>query len=221
MESAKDISRSCPICYEDADTMAAPLLSTTHCCKADYCLACWQVWLEQCERNGTKTACPGCRTELTDEIVEKLLGRPPRKQSEDTEPDIRVSEDEVSIDEFTRTYLESNNFMQCGNCGFWIEKTEGCAAMICLCGHRFCYECRVAADECRCGDCADPADFYDNTLLGHLGDFLSTDDINSKDGHESDDDSSASTRRALGVATEQQLLDLKSFLERRRRVAEG
>jgi hypothetical protein len=67
-------------------------------------------------------------------------------------------DDEASMDEFTRTYLEEEDVRKCPGCGAWIVKEDGCNNMMCRCGCRFCF--------C-CGDlicCFGGGTFYDNVL---------------------------------------------------------
>lgn len=59
-----------------------------------------------------------------------------------------VQQDEV--DEFTQTLLEQMGVRQCGNCGAQILREEGCRAMQCICGFRFCFECTRPIDQCEC-----------------------------------------------------------------------
>ncbi|MFN9955782.1 MAG: Rcat domain-containing protein [bacterium] len=46
--------------------------------------------------------------------------------------------------------MKGQNFKQCYNCKFWVEKTEGCDHMTCKCGAEFCYICGGEYGACSC-----------------------------------------------------------------------
>jgi len=160
---------------------------------------CWKLWLETCETNKAKATCPGCRQELQNDVVENVLGRAwETVSSPPIAPDI--------MDEFTETWMQNHQVMQCQNCGARIKKTEGCSAIMCLCGYRFCWCCELPPGDCGCGNCDDIGDFYDNTLQAHLGELANelVDDIDDEDGP------------ALKVASAEEFMELRKFLEWRR-----
>lgn len=39
---------------------------------------------------------------------------------------------------------------KCQACGHYIERTQGCNNMTCICGHNFCYICLAEPDQCSC-----------------------------------------------------------------------
>ena len=200
MESDEEpILETCPVCYEDAVAEQ----QQPHCsCTALCCQTCWRRWIEACESNHVSPTCPNCRTELQEDIVEHVLGRPFERQETLTTAHHEVVD---AMDEFTRVWMENRDIRQCDHCGAWIEKTEGCSSMMCLCNYRFCWDCDGAAEDCECygGTCGSVSYFYDNILQGHVGDFYDT--------------SSRSDEECLEVATQNELVNLKDFLENRLR----
>ncbi|PIN13541.1 hypothetical protein CDL12_13838 [Handroanthus impetiginosus] len=47
----------------------------------------------------------------------------------------------------------SNKWMRCSKCKFYVEKSEGCLFMKCRCGHSFCYNCGATLREHYCRLC--------------------------------------------------------------------
>ena len=75
----------------------------------------------------------------------------------------KEKENDVKFEE----YVKGSNFKQCPNCKRWIEKTEGCNNMVCLCGNNFCYGC--GKNRCICyGQYEEEDDYnsnYDNNSV--------------------------------------------------------
>ena len=65
-------------------------------------------------------------------------------------------------------YVKGSNFKQCPNCKRWIEKTEGCNNMVCLCGNNFCYGC--GKNQCICYSQMEEYDF-DNSYNSNQNTF--------------------------------------------------
>ena len=112
--------------------------------------------------------CPSCRQRLVhvDKDITKSLGR-------EYVPAGSISDhrdDNDQIDEFTLTLLEEMGVRQCGNCGAQVLREEGCRAIQCICGFRFCYECSHPMDRCTCVDGLGNFAFFDN-LIGTEGEF--------------------------------------------------
>ena len=40
------------------------------------------------------------------------------------------------------TFENPNDYRKCPGCGIWVEKSEGCSHMKCICETHFCYDCR-------------------------------------------------------------------------------
>ena len=101
-------------------------------------------WVEREEASGQSTPpiCPFCRSNISDEDVQAILGRP--FQPRETE----MADDE-EMDELTLQWLNEHT-MPCRGCGSRIEKESGCPLIECLCGYRFCFSCGVAGGQCDC-----------------------------------------------------------------------
>eukprot|EP00026_Physarum_polycephalum_P008079 Phypoly_transcript_08157.p1 GENE.Phypoly_transcript_08157~~Phypoly_transcript_08157.p1 ORF type:complete len:466 (+),score=115.76 Phypoly_transcript_08157:163-1398(+) len=56
-------------------------------------------------------------------------------------------------DDLFRDFVQGHKFKQCPQCMHWVEKTEGCDHMTCICAHEFCYRCGGDYGEgCECAD---------------------------------------------------------------------
>ena len=101
--------------------------------------------------------CPECKDPIDAAIAYKVLGR--KYQADEPK-----KSDLINTDKELERWLKENDCKECQNCGNFIERAEGCAALMCLCGSRFCWECEVAydhGDKCDCDhDC-----FFDNVLM--------------------------------------------------------
>lgn len=132
----------CEICLDEDSSSTLSLVTAVSCGHA-FCRPCWTTWLEQCEQQHCSTnlpKCPKCRTTLPTTLVEGILQRPfaPRQANDEHISDRRVVEEE---DEFTKTALQEMGARPCPNCAVPIVKVQGCCAMQCLCGQRFCFTC--------------------------------------------------------------------------------
>jgi Ring finger domain/IBR domain, a half RING-finger domain len=133
---------SCKICCEESK-----LATTTFSqCGHKTCPDCITQWIRKAENSGQATlpGCPFCRSLLSKEDIVGILGRP----YEPTEKPAIVSNLD-DLDELTRQYLASRA-KPCPGCGAYIEKTEGCDKMECLCGYRFCFNCGAQNADCLC-----------------------------------------------------------------------
>lgn len=143
--------KTCTVCYERKVTVKLA-------CKHAFCEACLKTWFQTLMGPDSLT-CPDCRSDVEKtEVIERfgqdfLDSLVQAQQEQQPRPD--------EIDELTAAYLERQDLAQCKNCGFWIEKIDGCDAIVCLCGHRFCFVCGDLED-CQCGH--EAGDYYDNIL---------------------------------------------------------
>lgn len=67
----------CELCHDNGPFYCC--FSACHTCgdTANYCLQCWNKWISMCEEQGRIHAnCPHCRSNLHDEAVHNLIGRP-------------------------------------------------------------------------------------------------------------------------------------------------
>lgn len=128
---------SCEICFEDDKR---EVFTSTSCPHA-YCKECWQGWFETCEkrRHGCGPRCPTCKVTVHSSVVDKALGRPFREPT--SEPPQPQEAAEMVPDDLTLSTLQSIGAKQCPNCQIWIVREEGCQAMQCICGQRFCWTC--------------------------------------------------------------------------------
>lgn len=169
---------TCLICLEDSPTITLLQLvhmfdemRSIHC----FCRSCLEAYLIQCE-NDRKTApmCPhpDCHIVLETLLISDILSRPyqPKVWYTPVDEDEKKSEDFVDneYDAFM-VWANENDAMQCKNCHAFIVRDEGCEAMQCLCGWRFCWSCRSPIQcstsrndngICSCGH--NVQDFYDN-----------------------------------------------------------
>ena len=164
-----------------------------------FCKQCIRQYLIQCEndRKQGPVKCPydGCSVYLADTVVKEILQRPYQPKvwyennatitdekvstdevvKEDEKKDINEDEDENDDDAAFYDWISKQDHMQCENCNVYIIREEGCEAMQCLCGWRFCYDCRLptpvteedmdyadGSNFCTCHH--NPHDFYDNIL---------------------------------------------------------
>ena len=127
------------------------------------------TFLKTCEIHGcAMPTCSSCRQRLVDKDITKSLGREYEYVPAGSISDHRDDNDQ--IDEFTLTLLEEMGVRQCGNCSAQVLREEGCRAIQCICGFRFCYECSHPMDRCTCVDGLGNFAFFDN-LIGTEGEF--------------------------------------------------
>jgi len=171
--------KACCVCY-DEETAETRLLNVTGC-QHQLCHACYETWLKQCERQfKTVPQCPDCKQETSVWQAAYVLSR----AYEVAQP-VR-DRDEESLDKALQTWLIEHECKQCAHCGAYIEREDGCDAVMCLCGYRFCWTCEDL-DECQC----EHYDFYDNVR-----------------GYDTNED--------LPVASKEELQDLKRYLGARK-----
>lgn len=147
---------SCIICYEEQYETETTRLIALDPCGHGVCHECLQTWAEHCERQGKlQIPCPYCKQGLGNEWVDHILGRPyvPAAAYHDSD----------QHDEQVQEWLSLNRAQQCGHCGVWVLHNGGCAAMMCLCGYRWCWECQTPFDHARSCTCRHLS-FYDNVL---------------------------------------------------------
>ena len=144
----------CAIC---CDNMALDKLVVLDCCTDVFCQACLKRWLMDRENMFKRTAeCPSCQQAMSEKDVVAVLGR----SYQPAEPALRKNE---PIPQDLQKWLDDNDgdCKQCDNCGIFIQREEGCDAMMCLCGYRFCWLCMVSAEDDEGCDC-DHCQYYDN-----------------------------------------------------------
>ena len=110
--------------------------------------------------------CPQCRLPVTSSDVRSVLGRNIEavKVEDMSEAEYlgiltaRLME-ESELEAFTLATLQQEDARQCPECHMWIIRDDGCDAMMCLCGCRFCFCCGKK------GSCSTERSlFYDNIL---------------------------------------------------------
>lgn len=197
---------SCPICLEDVSA------SVTLSCGHTACQECLKQWFLVEETTGQPSAtCPieTCRRPLSAPECYRILGgrdfipagsgKKKRSLSDRVAviPDGRDGRKhksprlQTATDESTRAWLEANT-IQCGGCEGYIMKESGCDKLQCICGFRICWKCRAVGANCSCNP---GHGFWDNVTH----------------------DSSWGSAKA---ATREELSDMKSFLEGRRRAGQ-
>lgn len=143
---------ACPICFEELSTkveFCIPIMNL-EACSHRFRKPCLATFLETYKCHGTTTpTCPSCRQRLVDKDVTKTLGREFVPAGSGSISDHRDNSDQM--DELTLNLLQEIGVRQCGNCGAQILREEGCRAIQCICGFRFCYECSHPMDRCTCG----------------------------------------------------------------------
>jgi len=158
---------SCPICFEPFNTKkevepscgsnvthpACTIIITLEAsCSHQFCGSCLEMFLQTCESHGVSApSCPSCRQFISKEEMAIILGREYKPAGSDNIIN-HYTNNNQDIDEFTRTLLQELGVRQCGNCGAQILREEGCRAMQCICGFRFCIECAQPLDQCQCED---------------------------------------------------------------------
>ena len=146
------MAAACTICYEN-DEKEVRLFQLSGC-EHTICHVCMKTWLLQSEREMIDTpACPTCKMVFEIGLAEDVLGRP-YEAAKAIKEEAREAPDKDLL-----AWLEANGCQQCDNCGAYIEREDGCDAVMCLCGYRFCWECMVSAEDgCDCQH----EDYYDN-----------------------------------------------------------
>mmetsp|Transcript_6536 Transcript_6536/g.11866 ORF Transcript_6536/g.11866 Transcript_6536/m.11866 type:complete len:246 (+) Transcript_6536:93-830(+) len=200
----------CEICFDTQDEMTpSNELIFVHCFDQEtdvhwFCRLCTRMYLFQCEndRKEGPLVCPhdGCSTTLSEILVKEVLQRPYRPkvwyggpQQEQPPNNNNVSDDENDL--AFHQWIAEQDYMQCQNCQAYIMRDEGCGAMQCLCGWRFCFECKTPIHDDSVCDCFYEAhDFYDNILKSEGMDQAPT------------------------VATQDELQDMAGFYSRRQKL---
>jgi hypothetical protein len=239
-ERGSDKMDTCPVCYETFDCAEVSCPSSLSpnknaCCQVATCQSCMRNWVAVCTATGTSPTCPACRSPMTDDIVARWTTAA-ADHSDDTgeglamaddDPNNRAStaaihqEEDDGMDEFTKVWMEDRGVFPCPNCGALLEKVEGCGALMCLCGFRLCWNCKVPERECSCGDCSDLGNFYDNVGEDHVLNFEGCEGYGEEvedDDVERCDDERYETYRCPRIAAMDELFDLKTYLEKRRQV---
>ena len=47
----------------------------------------------------------------------------------------------LKADDQLIAFAKNNNYQQCNQCKFWVERSDGCNELKCRCGNVFCYSC--------------------------------------------------------------------------------
>ena len=81
-----------------------------------------------------KSYCLKCKTEWHENIT--------CEENQLSIKGIKNQESEIIFEE----YVKGCNFKKCPKCKRWVEKTEGCDHIVCLCGTHFCYSCGEIRD---------------------------------------------------------------------------
>ena len=172
--------KQCMICFDkEADDMSLVCVGTDAC---DHwtCLHCLKTYLIHCENDRKITAeCPhvDCQAVVDAELANAVLGRAytPKEWKKSSDQDALVGkltekEDEEKKEEelesekaFAKWLAENEDLVQqCQYCNVWIYREDGCDSMQCLCGYRFCWQCRTATSDSACQCEWELEHFYDN-----------------------------------------------------------
>lgn len=175
-------TKTCIVCYDDEESANEGEFVVLSGCEHQICAACLKRWLRQCELQfKKKPVCPDCKNDIGQSQAAKTLGRAYEALQQSPDENERAIINDMALE----TWLEENDCRQCGNCGSHIQREAGCDAVMCLCGYRFCWECKVSAEfGCECYH----EDYYDN-IRGYDTDIVRS------------------------VASPSQLLDLKTFMK--------
>mmetsp|Transcript_2825 Transcript_2825/g.4093 ORF Transcript_2825/g.4093 Transcript_2825/m.4093 type:complete len:277 (-) Transcript_2825:410-1240(-) len=169
---------TCLICLEAQDTppqqqQQQQLVSLCDASCHKVCRDCFKNYLVHCEDDRKNTVVcphPNCSSHVSRDTMRTVLGR-------DYCPKVwEITTKEEKLDQDLSEWLRDNEARECMHCHAWIVREDGCDAMQCLCGWRFCWECRTPVknydsdndddddDEgfCSCGFGHD--EFYDNVL---------------------------------------------------------
>lgn len=159
----------CMICLEDRAIGGSviPMDADSQTCAHFSCDECFQKYFIECEQQRKPTPIcphPGCQAIINPTTIEKILGRSYKpmvwnlsKEAEGQNDDNHDSNDDSDTVLFQK-WLKENEAQQCSNCKVYIVREEGCDAIQCLCGYRFCWTCKGA--ECNCGHCE--SEYFDN-----------------------------------------------------------
>ena len=169
-------NKRCMICFEDGTTADNPngnFLIRTEACHHWTCRSCLETYLKHRENDRKATAVcpdPDCQVMIQADLAKEILGRAYTPKvwekcsaamtASATSRDKKKKEEELDNERAFAKWLSDNPVQQCEHCDAWISRVDGCEAMQCLCGYRFCWDCQMAADQCDCGWCI--SEFYDN-----------------------------------------------------------
>lgn len=177
--------RQCLICLDDESSFGCSLQPLQNrsdepqsCCQHLVCRDCLYCYLIHCENDRKiEAVCPHpeCREIINIAVSEMILGREYCPKVWFPEEDKKDATTLETVDETFLEWINENEVQQCKNCHAFIEREDGCDAMQCLCGWRFCWECKapirtskeVCEDVC-CLCFHGDGDFYDN-ILRHEG----------------------------------------------------
>lgn len=166
--TAKSTPVVCLICFDDSATAGCALtgMSKDEACTHFACRVCMKHYLVQCENDRKeRVRCPHpkCRNSVSGPVAKDILGRPYAPKKWKVDPTKTELPDSATL-----AWLRMNEAQNCGNCNAWFVREDGCECMQCLCGWRFCMECKAPMkpkrNEKGCTCCHGVGDFYDNIL---------------------------------------------------------
>ena len=182
----KESEKQCMICFDTQASVGHGLVcadTSRASCSHWTCRPCLETYLKHCENDRKTTPLcphPDCQVAIATELAKDVLGRAytPKiwlhsqskldtTQAKDMEGDEEKKQEEegelLNNDDktFTKWLAENEEqVQQCEHCNVWIYREDGCEAMQCLCGYRFCWDCKMSTSKCECGWRV--SDFYDN-----------------------------------------------------------
>ena len=123
---------SCDQNFSADHTFACP-------CSHTYCQECLKSIYERCLSDRSLIPARCCKQPFPDDWMPKILEADAQQQRY---RQFQHSIKEVSIpDVELASVMLQNGWQSCSNCGFAIEKKDGCNHMTCICGHQLCYLC--------------------------------------------------------------------------------
>lgn len=169
---------TCPICMDPMIELSAcgnpcaskmwfaPLHKNEHWssqpCGHACCRSCMQMWAETAindQKVSVRCPAPNCSYSLFDHDVKALVSaqafeRYQEHKNTDYLKHLRAS---LKQDVHLKSWLKSNA-RPCPDCHVIVSRYEGCDAMTCVCGTRFCYQCGFK--KCKCGSSSKRKDIW-------------------------------------------------------------
>ncbi|CAD8088656.1 unnamed protein product [Paramecium primaurelia] len=94
--------------------------------------------------------CPVCQKKYCLECkIEYHNGFSCKEYQEKQKTQSRQKNEKYFDDRFY-SFIKGAKFKQCPQCKYWVEKSQGCNHMTCLCKFQFCYVCGGVYNKCEC-----------------------------------------------------------------------
>lgn len=178
--------KQCMICFDTQAQVGHGFVcadSNGASCSHWTCRPCLETYLKHCENDRKNTpVCPhpDCEVAIATELAKDVLGRAytpkvwlnsqsklvtTKAKNVEGDEEEKQEEEEELVDNDDKAFDEwlaenEEQVQQCEHCNVWIYREDGCESMQCLCGYRFCWDCKMSTKKCECGWCV--SDFYDN-----------------------------------------------------------